>query len=132
MSVCTEDDKDHDAHCYHAHFLVFPGTHDVSEMARTYFAKVETFDELDAALSDAARYEEYVLISPTPERFNVFSGPLNLPRQLARFLVAHDANTLHLADWRGHPNRDRAVTIAANLRSLLAADLNHVGSDANE
>ena len=123
MAVCSEVNGQHDPHCFHSHFLVFPGAHDVSEMAHSYFGKMETFSELEIALSQAALYEEYVLISPTPECFNIFSAPLNMPRQLARFLVANRAKTPLFADWRPHPNRERAVTIASDLRSLVTTGL---------
>jgi hypothetical protein len=131
MAVCAEDDNDHEAHCFHAHFLIFPGVHDVTEMASSYFGKVKEFNELGIALSHAAQCEEYVLISPTPKCFRIFSAPLNIPRQLTRFLVAHHANVLHLANWRDQPNRERAEAIADNLRSLFATELCHVGPSTN-
>jgi len=119
MAVCTEDSHDHDPHCYHAHFLIFPGAQDVSSAARSYFSKMQSFRELGSAMSHAANQGEYVLISPAPDCFNIFSGPLNIPRQFARFLVAHKAGSLHLADWRNNPNWLKAEAISASLKPLF-------------
>jgi diadenosine tetraphosphate (Ap4A) HIT family hydrolase len=120
MAACVEDGDGHDAHCFHAHFLLFPAAPDISGAARSYFSDVETFNELGPAMTHAALYDDYVVVSPTPDCYNVFSGPLNIPRQLTRFLVAHEAKTLHLANWRDYPDRQRAVAIAHDLRSLFA------------
>ena len=90
MGICVDDTEGLDAHCLHAHFLVFPGASDISEPARSYFRNRETFSDLATALSQARHCEEYVLVSPTPEQVSIFSKPLNIPRQLARYLVAHD------------------------------------------
>ncbi len=132
MAVCADNDTDHETHCFHAHFLMFPGAEDVSEIASTYFANVESFPELGPAMAHAAMCEEYVLISPTPKRFSIFSKPLNIPRQLARFLVADNVNALHLANWKDHPNRERAEAIASDLRSLFGTELRHVEPSTNE
>src|SRR6266571_3809628 len=59
MAVCTEDSHDHDPHCYHAHFLIFPGAQDVSSAARSYFSKMQSFRELGSAMSHAANQGEY-------------------------------------------------------------------------
>jgi hypothetical protein len=31
MAVCTDDPGNHEAHCFHVHFLLFSGARDVSE-----------------------------------------------------------------------------------------------------
>jgi hypothetical protein len=73
-------------------------------------------------MAHAALCDEYALISPTPDAFNVLSGPLHIPRQLARVLVANDVGKLQLADWRDHPSREQAEQIARDLRSLVATE----------
>jgi diadenosine tetraphosphate (Ap4A) HIT family hydrolase len=117
MVVC--DDGTFDAHCYHGHFLLFPGTHDISPAASTYFGKRQSFSDLAAAMAHAATCDEYTLISPDPNHFNIFSVPLNLPRQFSRILVAANLGKLADAHWGDHPQRDRALAIASNLRRLL-------------
>ena len=119
IGACVDDSAGVDAHCLHAHFLLFPGAADVSGLARSYFVKMETFDAFPTALAQAKHYTEYMLVSPEPDKVNIFSGPLNIPRQLARYLVAHGSNTLHLADWRSCPNLDQARSTAVELRPLF-------------
>jgi hypothetical protein len=66
MAVCATDEHDH--HCFHAHFLVFPGTGDISPLASSYFAKAVEFSTLETALASAALHPEYLLTSPDPNR----------------------------------------------------------------
>jgi diadenosine tetraphosphate (Ap4A) HIT family hydrolase len=122
MTVCATDEHDH--HCFHAHFLAFPGANDVSALASSYFATLQAFPELDDALVHGAQCDEYLLVSPSTNSFTVFSTPLNVPRQLARYLVAWNTGNAHLADWRTWPQRDRAIAIADGLRSALSLENN--------
>lgn len=127
MGICVDNTDGLDAHCLHAHFLLFPGASDISELAGSYFGKSEAFGDLATALAQARHSEEYVLVSPSPTQVSVFSKPLNVPRQLARYLVAHDSKAMHLADWRSHPNLDKARSIAGVLRPLFqTAGATHV------
>ncbi|WP_158646965.1 hypothetical protein [Bradyrhizobium huanghuaihaiense] len=120
MAVCAADEHDH--HCFHAHFLLFPGTQDVSSLASSYFAQTIEFPTLSAALNDAALHPEYLLTSPDPSRLFIHSTPLNTPRQLARFLVAWKNGNPHLADWKVWPQRERAVSIANTLRAAFVSE----------
>jgi len=110
-----EDDQQHDAHCFHAHFLVFPCAPDISSLVATYFAHVHKFQKLDDAMEHAAAFSGYVLISPRVDEFSIFTGPLNLPRQLARKLVAHAIGRPDLANWRSQPNWDATIHTALSL-----------------
>lgn len=114
MAIC--DDDLHDQHCYHAHFLVFPGAPDISSKAQSYFGSANKFANLSSALSFSANFEEYFLVSPDDSSFTVFTTPLNAPRQLARYLVAAEAGDVALADWKSVPNRQRALEIAEKFR----------------
>jgi hypothetical protein len=85
MAVCV--DHEHDSHCFHAHLLAFPGVDDISDLAESYFSSLEKFKTLGAALEYAGTLDEYLFVSPKSDQFNIFAGPLNVPRQLARYLV---------------------------------------------
>jgi hypothetical protein len=115
---------EHDHHCFHAHLLAFPGANDVSAFADSYFAASQAFSKLDDALAHGAQCDEYLLVSPSTNSFTIFSTPLNVPRQLARYLVAWNTGNAHLADWRAWPQRDRAIAIAEGLRSALSLENN--------
>lgn len=51
MAACVEDADGHDAHCFHAHFLLFPGARDISGTARSYFSYSESFSEMEPAMA---------------------------------------------------------------------------------
>jgi diadenosine tetraphosphate (Ap4A) HIT family hydrolase len=119
MAVCS-DDIEHDSHCFHAHFLLFPGAPDIIHTAATYFLNNRSFGEIDDALAYAATFDEYFLASSSKDEHFVFSGPLNMPRQLARILVAAKLGRLDTADWKVSPRREEAIQIAAELRSGLS------------
>ncbi|MCP2214400.1 hypothetical protein [Bradyrhizobium diazoefficiens] len=127
MAVC--DDYEHDTHCFHAHFLVFPGSQDISGQATSYFSSVQSFDDLDSSLKHAGELEEYLLVSPRPDRFNIFAGPLHVPRQLARYLVGWQTGNAHMADWKARPDRVQAQSMARRLRSTFGGFDADTGKD---
>jgi hypothetical protein len=117
MAVCV--DYEHDPHCFHAHFLVFPGVSDISDLAESYFSSFEGFDDLESALKYAATLDEYLFVSPKNDKFNIFAGPLNVPRQLARYLVGWRTGASHLSDWRAFPELEQAKSMAQGLRAIF-------------
>lgn len=120
IPVCDDDDHtalSHDAHCYHAHCLCFQTTNDIDSLATTYFARSDQSQTLQESYFAAKSVGSYVLVSPTPSRFTIYSQPLNLPRQLVRSLVAHTLGALELADWRRFPERAIADSTASRLRA---------------
>jgi len=117
MAVCT--DYEHDTHCFHAHFLAFPGVGDIADLAMSYFSTVQHFDDFDKSLRHAATLEEYLFVSPRSDEFHIFAGPLNIPRQLARYLVGWRKGCAHKADWKAWPEREQAESMARGLRSTF-------------
>lgn len=109
-----------DPHCYHAHFLVFPGAPNPVSYVRSYFREAAEFTDLQAALEHAHGDEEYFLFSPSRGSFFVMTGGLNLPRQFARCVIAISMGRPELADWRRTPNRDDALNIASHFRDNLS------------
>lgn len=120
MAVCT-DDTEHDHHCFHAHFLLFPGAPDITSVSSSYFRQSKHFGDIEEALTYAASFDEYFLSSESGDRHTLFAGPLNMPRQLARILVASQLGRLNIADWKQAPRRDDALRIAHSLRSRLSS-----------
>ena len=115
LPVCV-DTMTSDRHCYHAHFLLFPGAPTVTDKAASYFASVDTAHSLNAALQIARTRKEYFLLSPTPQQFLIMSQQKNIPAQFARLLVATAMGHPSHADWRRHPDRSRAATMARTLQ----------------
>lgn len=121
VPVCIDVSGTTDPHCYHAHFLLFPGAPDVEAGARGHFARVENASSLDEALALAYAKEEYFLLSPDPERYLVMTRPGRLIRQFVRLLVADSIGRPELASWRRYPSRDEAVATARDLRSRFVS-----------
>lgn len=121
VPACVNDGDEHDAHCFHAHFLLFQAASDIEEMAAEYFMRCEIFDRLGQALEYASTSENYHFLSPHSKRYLVFTGALNVPRQFFRNLVAIAEAQPERADWRCQPNRDQAVENAAKERKTHGA-----------
>jgi len=121
VPVCDDVSGTTDPHCFHAHFLLFPGAPEVESSASGHFARVEIATSLGAALTLAQGHEEYFLLSPNSARFLVMTRPGRMIRQFVRMLVADSLGQPHLANWRAHANRDQAVAAARSLRASRQA-----------
>jgi hypothetical protein len=119
LPVCVDVSGTSDPHCYHAHFLIFPGAPPVETTARSYFRKAESASSLEEALEIARSHEEYFLLSPDPHRFIIMTRPGRLIRQFARLLVAESLGSPELANWRHHSLREDAALNASELRGLF-------------
>jgi hypothetical protein len=122
VPACADISGTTDPHCYHAHFLLFPGSPNIEERAQKFFAASEFTSSLDDALTIAANWEEYFLISDAPNSFRVLTRPGKFIRQFARILVT-DAMGLPStrANWRKHPNDEQAAREAESLRTLFSS-----------
>jgi hypothetical protein len=123
VSVCRNDDDEHDRHCFHGHALLFKSPKSIDVEAAAYFRKKSSFSTIESALDHAASTDNYFLVSPSDASYVIFSGPLNAPRQLARTLVAFASDTPQLADWRSTPRVPEAVARASTLRAELKTSL---------
>jgi hypothetical protein len=120
VPVCFDPSGTSDPHCYHAHFLLFPGVPDIVKAAKPYFAQIREANALKGALELAQQEKEYFLISPSPTEAYIMSRPGRLIRQFARVLVADATGNRDLANWRKYPNRESCVSTAKSLRDLLS------------
>lgn len=119
VPLCDDISGTTDPHCFHAHFLLFPGAPDVEPDARGYFAGVEVAPSLSDALAVAQAHNEYFLLSPDPSRFLIMTRPGRLIRQFARMLVADKLGRSELANWRKYANRHQVIVNARSLRQRL-------------
>lgn len=120
VSLCVDVSGGTEPHCFHAHFLMFPGAPAVEAKARPYFARVEHASSLEEALNMARTHHEYFLLSPEPERFMVMTRPGKMIRQFARLLVAESLGRSELANWRRYSLYQEASAVAIELRGLFA------------
>lgn len=121
VPICDDISGTTDPHCFHAHFLVFPGAPNVEADASTFFAQVEIAQSLSDALRLARAHEEYFLLSPNPSKYLVMTRPGRMIRQFVRMLVAERLGRPELANWRRHANRDQALADARSLRQRMNA-----------
>ena len=119
VPACVDGNDEHEAHCFHAHFLLFQSASNIEQIASSYFMKSMRFRRLGEALSYASQSENYYLLSPCPENYIIFTGALNVPRQFFRYLVAIADEEAEKADWRLLPNREKAVADAAKERAAF-------------
>jgi hypothetical protein len=122
VPLCREDGGEHDKHCFHAHMLLFSTTNDISKLAASYFSNFREFTSLFEALSYASTVVNYHLLSPSNERFIVFSGPLNVPPQFFRALISATEGCGDEADWRTSPRQERALCMAEHERKRLKSN----------
>lgn len=121
MPVCFRQTGLSEPHCYHAHFLLFPGVPSVDGLAVPYFRSIQVYSDLKGALDRALELEgEYYLLSSAPDRFLVMEDPVRHVRQFSRALVAAAVGKPHLADWQEHPNLDDALANATRLKALFS------------
>lgn len=120
--LCTLADTQN-VHCFHPHFLLFPGAPSIVNSADEYFSgKGTTFSSLDAALAFGVNLPQYLLISESTSSFKVYPVVEGLPRQFARGLVAEQQGNEELASWRAHPGFDMAEKNANQIKALLRGD----------
>lgn len=116
MPICNASGS----HCYHPHFLLFPGVSDPTKKVRDYFGcPGEQFQTLHQALSFASTIENYLLVSASTIEYLVFPVENGLPRQFARLIVAEDLALPDLASWQTYPDAAWAIKNAEYLRHLF-------------
>jgi len=119
LPLCVDYSGTSEPHCYHAHFLLFPGAIDIEQRARSFFRRTDDFVSLRSATEWTKSLQEYYLLSPTPTRFLIMTRPGRIMRQFSRYLVAESFGQPQLADWRRHTMRGEAISMAQNLRELF-------------
>jgi hypothetical protein len=120
VAVCDRQ-AGSDEHCFHAHFLVFPGATELEAISRSYFAKTETYGTVAPALDYARAQQEYFLFSPSQNRYLIMTRPTRMIRQFARYLVSERLGVPERANWRKHPESDAAAAMADRLRTQVRA-----------
>jgi len=119
VPLCLGEAGLSDPHCYHGHFLIFPGVDLDPSVATPFFESHDEFDTLHGALQNAAAYPaEYFLVSDTRDRYLTLKKPRIRIRQFSRRLVAHRLGIAELTDWRIRPDKERAEAMAEELRAI--------------
>lgn len=99
-----EFDRSRDKHCFHPHFLLFPGVGAVEHLIPPNFGQINHLTSIEAAVTCARDGQEYLLISPRAGAYSVILPSGMLPSQFARSLVAASQGRPELTSWRTAPN----------------------------
>lgn len=120
VAVCIGPSGAPDPHCFHAHYLLFPGVPDIEEAAKRHFANHRFASTLADAMGIAAAMpEEYFLVSGSTNSFQVMTRPGKLVRQFARWLIADALRIPEKANWHKFPDEQAAISTAQQLRELF-------------
>jgi hypothetical protein len=99
------DQHPHQAHCYHAHQLVFPAEVDLEPRLRNAFkydiSKFTSFNEAHAAMKETE--EEYLYYEGADRQPVVIPTPQRHIRQFFRLLVADAVGHPERTGWREEP-----------------------------
>jgi hypothetical protein len=122
LPVCTRPSGTEN-HCFHAHFLLFPASPDITELSRPHFDQAQEASSLEEALAIARDQQEYFLLSAVPNRFFVMSHHHDLMRQFARHIVAEAVGCTERADWSAFPDRAKSETAARDFAHIVPASI---------
>lgn len=113
------DDRPHQAHCYHAHQLLFPADVDLEPRLRAEYRNyVQTFSNFVAA-RDAmqATEDEYLYFENADGRCIVIPTPYKHIRQYFRLLVAEAVGHPERISWHSVPGWDMIEAGRARLKA---------------
>jgi len=116
------DSAVNEAHCYHAHQLVFPGDFDLRPILMKPVFQAEQHDSfLHAHL--AGVHGEYLYYEDTQGRVTIAVARPRLPRQFFRMQVADMMGRPEYANWRGRPGDEHLLRNTAH--RLREVDYEH-------
>lgn len=109
------------SHCFHQHFLFFPGVPDPLKSFRKYFEfEGISFDTLSDALTFASTLSSnYLLVSANCNQYWIFPAADGLPRQFSRVIIAEHVGSPDLASWQTYPNAEWSIKNAEVLRKIF-------------
>lgn len=108
-------------HCFHAHRVYVPGTHDISQALGRMFSNEVSL----AAACDLLRVREPYIFFECADSANasrrVFTRPGIVQSQCVRRLLAHRLATPHRWDWARFPEWPVVLETVTTLRGALRA-----------
>lgn len=119
VPVCVDKEDAHEGHCYHAHALIFPINYKINDILFSFYRNVYRTNNIHDALLHASKVDHYFMISTSLSDYTILSAPLNVPRQLARTLVANFLGVDEMSDWRQYPMQAEAEKNATSLREII-------------
>lgn len=96
----------YDAHCYHAHRLLFPATFDIVEAMGVSEIGILEFDSFSSARRRVGHLTEYLYAESPGGSVFVGTDSHSTPRQFFRGVLADATGKPHLQSWRRYPRRE--------------------------
>lgn len=109
-------DSGHDAHCYHAHRLMFAVDLDIASHMATSMIEPITTDGFATARAKGAHLVKYLYHQAPDGTVTVGAEDGDAPRQFFRGIVAEAIGAPALRSWREHPDEDLVAKAATALR----------------
>jgi hypothetical protein len=111
---CVDRDRDgQQAHCFHAHRLVFPISADLTESIRRYGLEIREYASFKDCWRDFSWRGEYLYYERADGSCVAASAPMRTVRQFFRYRLAESLGHPELADWKAYP-RLKVVEAAKN------------------
>lgn len=119
VAPCVDRDRDgQQAHCFHAHRLVFPVSADLTESITNYGLETSEYANFKACWRDFSWKGEYLYYERADGTCVVATAPMRTVRQFFRHKVAESVGHPELADWKEY---SRLKVVEAAMRRLRRA-----------
>jgi hypothetical protein len=115
---CVDRDRDgQQAHCFHAHRLVFPVNIDLAASLIKYGFEVDEYYGFKDCWRQFSWKGEYLYYERADGGCLIATAPVRTVRQFFRYKVAETLGHPELADWKEHPRRKVVESALARLSS---------------
>lgn len=115
VGLC-EMDGEHDAHCYHAHWLLFPVDAPIGVGLEASIIDPVAAAGFREARRSAGHLVRYLYYEAPDGQVRVGAEDSSTPRQFFRGVVADAIGRPELRSWRNHPEKGLVDQTAAELR----------------
>jgi hypothetical protein len=114
VAPCVDRDRDgQQAHCFHAHRLVFPMSSDLTDSIEQYGVEVMEYPNFKECWRNFSWRGEYLYYERANGSCVAASAPMRTVRQFFRHRLAESLGHPELADWKEYP-RLKFVEAARN------------------
>ncbi len=122
VAPCVDTNRDRQqAHCFHAHRLIFPAAVDLSEAIISYGLEVHEYSNFIDAWRQFAWAGEYLYFERVDGSCLIAAAPMRTVRQFFRHKVAELTGQPEVANWAEYP---QLKVVEAARRRLLPEDRN--------
>lgn len=104
VAPCVDGNRDlQQAHCFHAHRLVFPTTADLTEAVRNYGLEVHEYSNFMEGWRQFSWEGEYLYFERVDGSCLIAAAPMRSVRQFFRHKVAELMGQPEVANWTEYP-----------------------------